>query len=208
MLTLSVENRPKTKAHVLRRSGKLPAVVYGGHQESTALALDARAFEKVLRDAGEATIVTLSGLGADLPVLIHAVDLDPLTNRPRHVDFYAITKGEKVEVAIPLEYVGESPAVRAGANLVTVIREIEVEADPMSLPQHIEVDISVLTAVDDQIRASDLKLPAGVSLVGDPEEVVALIQVVAEESEEAPSGDIADIEVEKKGKEDEEVQEG
>ena len=207
MLTLSVETRPKTKARVLRRSGKLPGVVYGAHQEATALVVDSRQFEKVLRDAGEATIVTLSGLDKELPVLIHEVDLDPLTNKPRHVDFYAVTKGQKVEVAIPLEYVGESPAVRAGANVVKVLHEIEVEADPMNLPPQIEVDISVLANIDDQIRASDLKLPAWVALAGDPEELLALVQAVADEAAEAPVADIADIEVEKKGKE-EEAQEG
>ncbi len=203
MLTLSVETRPKTKARVLRRAGKLPGVVYGAHQKTAALVIDSRQFEKVLREAGEATIVTLSGLGKELPVLIHEVDLDPLTNKPRHVDFYAVTKGQKVEVAIPLEYVGESPAVRAGANVVKVLHEIEVEADPMNLPHQIEVDISVLATIDDQIRASDLKLPAGVALVGDPEELLALVQAVAEETAEAPAVDIANIEVEKKGKEEE-----
>ncbi len=203
MLTLSVEMRPKTKARALRRSGKLPGVVYGAHQEAMVLAVDGRAFEKLLRDAGESTVVTLSGLGKDLPALIHEVDLDPLTNRPRHVDFYAVTKGEKVEVAIPVEYVGESPAVKAGALLVKVLHEIEVKADPMNLPSHIEVDISVLANIDDQVHLGDLVLPAGVALAGDPEEVVALVQAVVEETEEAPSGDINDIEVEKKGKEEE-----
>lgn len=205
MLTLTVDKRAGMTASALRRSGSIPAVVYGAHQVSTPIAVESRAFEKVLREAGEATIVSLSGLGEPLPTLIYEVDLDPITNHPRHVDFYAVTKGEKVEVAIPLVFVGESPAVNAGANLIKVLHEVEVEADPMNLPHEISVDLSVLVKIDDQIHAKDLALPAGVTLVTDPNGVVALAQEVIEEKEEvAPTADIGSIEVEKKGKEKEE----
>lgn len=205
MLTLSVEKRDKAgaKAPALRRAGSIPAVVYGAHHVATPIAVPAIAFGKVLREAGEATIVSLTGLGEPLPTLIHEVDLDPLTNRPRHVDFYAVTKGEKVEVAIPLVFEGVSAAVEAGANLVKVLHEIEVEADPMSLPHDIKVDLSALATLSDQIHARDLVLPTGVTLVSEPEEVVALVQEVVEEKEEAAPADIASIEVEKKGKEEE-----
>lgn len=206
MLTLSVEKRKKTGsgAPAIRRAGSIPAVVYGAHQASTPITIEARAFEKVLRAAGEATIVALAGLGEPLPTLIHEVDLDPITNHPRHVDFYAVTKGQMVQVAIPLVFIGESLAVEQGANLVKVLHELEVEADPMNLPHNIEVDISVLKAINDRIHAKDLALPMGVKLVSEPEEVVALVQEVVEEKEEvvAPVADIASIEVEKKGKEE------
>lgn len=205
MLTLEVQKRDGAGANatVLLRAGSIPAVVYGAHHESTPITIEARAFGKVLREAGEATIVSLSGLGAAIPTLIHEVDLDPVTNRPRHVDFYAVTKGEKVEVAIPLAYIGESPAVEAGANLVKVLHEIEVEADPMNLPHTIEIDLSLLKVVNDQIRAGDLTLPKGVILVTPAEEVVVLVQAVVEEKvEEAAPADLGAIEVEKKGKEE------
>jgi len=204
MLTLEVQKRTDTSANAveLRRAGSIPAVVYGAHHEATSISIPAIAFGKVLREAGEATIVSLTGLGAALPTLIHEVDLDPLTSLPRHVDFYAVTKGEKVEVAIPLTFVGVSAAVEAGANLVKVIHEVEVKADPMNLPHDIEVDITRLAVVNDQIRAGDLKLPAGVELTGEPEEVVALVQEVVEEKVETAPADIAAIEVEKKGKEE------
>ena len=203
MLTLSVKKRDATNIPALRRSGFIPGVVYGAHHTATPIAIEARSFGKIFHEAGEATIVSLTGIGAALPTLIREVDLDPLTNLPRHVDFYAVTKGEKVEVAIPLVFVGESPAVDAGANLVKVLHEIEVEADPMSLPHDITVDLSMLATIDDQIHARDLKLPTGVTLVTEPEEVIALVQEVVEEKEEAvASADIASIEVEKKGKEE------
>lgn len=205
MVTLGVEKREAgAKLGALRAGGHIPAVVYGAHHESTPIVIDGSAFEKVLRDAGEATIVSLTGLGAAVPTLIHEVDLDPVTNRARHVDFYAVTKGEKVKIKIPLEFIGVSPAVDLGANLVKVLHEVEVEADPMRLPQHIEVDISVLAAVGDKIAAESLKLPADVSLVTPPEEVIVLTQEVVEEKVEAAApADLSSIEVEKKGKEEE-----
>lgn len=204
MITLSVEKREKSgaRAPALRRAGKLPAVVYGARQPATAIALDARAFEKALAEAGESAIVMLEGLGAGIPTLIHEVDLDPVKHAPRHVDFYAVTKGQKVEVAVPLEFTGEAPAVKEGANLVKVLHELEVEADPMNLPHAIIVDLSALAAIGDRIRAADLALPAGVALAADPDEVVALVQEVVEEKvEEAPAADLSAIEVEAKGKE-------
>ncbi|MEK7515479.1 MAG: 50S ribosomal protein L25 [Patescibacteria group bacterium] len=206
MLTLDVKKRTDggASAAVIRRAGFIPAVVYGAHQTATPVAVSAIAFGKILREAGEATIVSLTGLGEPLPTLIHEVDLDPLTNLPRHVDFYAVTKGEKVEVHVPLEFTGVSAAVEAGANLVKVMHELEVEADPMNLPHTIAVDISALAALGDKIHASDLILPKGITLVTPAEEVVALVQEVVEEKEEeiAPA-DISSIEVEKKGKEEE-----
>lgn len=209
MLMLTVEKRGKERAPALRKAGSIPAVVYGPHLASTPIILPAAAFEKMLGEAGEATIVSLSGLGLPgqgepLPTLIHEVDLDPITNRPRHVDFYAVTKGEKVEVNIPLVLVGASPAADAGANLVKVLHEVEVKADPMNLPHDIKVDLSMLQAIGDRIYVRDIVLPEGVELLSEPEEVIVLAQEVVEEKEEvAPTvEDIASIEVEKKGKED------
>ena len=206
MLTLNVEKRIEdgASAPALRRAGSVPGVVYGAHQEATPISVSAIAFGKILREAGEATIVSLAGLGEPLPTLIHEVDLDPLTNLPRHVDFYAVTKGEKVEVHIPLIFVGESLAVEQGANLVKVMHELEVEADPMNLPHNIEVNISTLVSLGDKIHASDLALPSGIKLVTPKEEVVALVQEIVEEKEEAVApADISTIEVEKKGKDEE-----
>jgi large subunit ribosomal protein L25 len=208
MLTLGAEKRDPKAATLssLRSQGFIPAVVYGAHKESTPIMVEAKEFSKVLRDAGEATestIVSLSGLGTALPTLIQEIAFDPLTSAPQHVDFYAVTKGEKVKVAIPLSYIGESAAVEAGANLVKVMHEVEVEADPMNLPHAIEVDISALAALGDQIHAKDLTVPAGVVLTVEDDEVVALVQAVVEEKEEAAPADIGAIEVEKKGKEEE-----
>lgn len=182
----------------------MPAVVYGPKQESLPVGVPLRDFEKVLRQAGESSVVELKGLKESLQVLIHEVDRDPITNAPRHADFYAIEKGAKVEVAIPLTYVGESAAVKAGASLVKVMHEIEIEASPADLPHDIEVDISVLASVGDQIHVKDLKIPKGVEVKAEEDQVVALIQEVEVEEETVTAApDMASIEVEKKGKEEE-----
>jgi large subunit ribosomal protein L25 len=150
------------------------------------------------------SVVQLSGVSAEpLQVLIHDVDHDPVTSAARHADFYAIEKGAKVEVAVPLTFINESPAVKAGNNLVKVLHELEIEAAPADLPHAIEVDISVLANVGDQIHVRDIMLPKGVSLKVDADEVVALIQEVQEEKEEVAAPiDMDAIEVEKKGKEE------
>lgn len=209
MFTLTATTRTQTGKEAgrsLSQEGRIPAVVYGPKQESTPISLELAEFKKVLRDAGESSVLSLTGVGKDLQVLIHDVDYDPVTSLPRHADLYAIEKGAKVEVAVPLEFVGESAAVKAGANLVKVMHELEIEADPANLPQHIDVDISSLVELGDQIRVSDLKIPAGVTVQVDGEEVVALTQAIEEEKEEdSAAPDMDAIEVEGKGKAEEEA---
>ncbi len=202
MLSLTVQKRPEGGLGALRRAGSLPAVIYGAHHASTPVVLDTRAFLKAFREAGEASVISLTGLGEAVPALVHEVDSDPVTGEVRHVDFYAVTKGEKIEIEIPLEFVGVSPAVDRGANLVKVMHEIEVKADPMNLPQSLTVDLGRLVEVTSQILAGDIELPKGVELVGDPKEVVVLVQEVKEEVVESTPADISSIEVEKKGKEE------
>ncbi|HRH24469.1 MAG TPA: 50S ribosomal protein L25 [Candidatus Paceibacterota bacterium] len=206
-ITLSAVKREETgkASKALLSAGSMPAVVYGPKQEAVSITVASRDFEKILRDSGESTVIDLQGLGTPLQVLIHEIDRDPVTNVPRHADFYAIEKGAKVEVAVPLSYVGESAAVKAGGSLVKVLHELEIESSPANLPQEIEVDISVLAAIGDQIHVSDLKLPSGVEAKIEGDQIVALIQEVEVEAEETVAApDMAAIEVEKKGKTEEE----
>lgn len=205
---LNAEPRTLTgkASRTLLKEDRIPAIVYGPKQAATSITLSGAEFRKVLRDAGESTVIELKGVGAGLQVLIHEVDVDPVTGVPRHADLYAIEKGAKVEVPVPLSFVGESPAVKLGANMVKVMHELAVEADPANLPHEIEVDISALAAVGDQIHVKDLKLPHGVVAQEDGEEVVALIQEIEVEPEETAAPlDMNAIEVEQKGKAEEEA---
>jgi large subunit ribosomal protein L25 len=204
MITLNVEKRDlKESLGDIRKAGKMPAVFYGKKEASTAIQLPYAVFEKALKEAGESTILHLDGKGIDVDVLIHDVDLDPVTDKPRHADFYAIEKGKKLKISIPLEFIGVAPAVKdLGGILVKVMHEIEIEALPKDLPHKLVVDISDLKTFDSVIPASQIKLPEGVTLKVKPEDVVASVYEPKEEVVEvAPVVDLSTIEVAKKGKE-------
>src|ERR1035437_9062310 len=150
MITLEVEKRNlKESLGNIRKAGKIPAVFYGKKEASTPIQLSYAIFEKTLKDAGESTVLHLKGDDIDVDVLIHDVDLDPVTDKPRHADFYAIEKGKKLEIKIPLEFIGVAPAVKdLGGILVKVMHEVEIEALPKDLPHKLEVDISSLSTFD------------------------------------------------------------
>jgi large subunit ribosomal protein L25 len=209
MFKLKVEKRDlKENVAVLRKSGQMPAVFYGPKDPSTPIKVSLIDFKKAWKTAGESTVVVLEGDGIDADVLIHQVDLDPVTDIAIHADFYAIEKGKKLSVDVPLVFIGVSPAVKdLGAVLVKVAHEVEIEALPKDLPHTLEVDIAGLVTFDSVLTAADIKLPEGVTLVVKPEEVIASVYEPKEEVIEAPV-DLAAIEVEKKGKEVKEGEEG
>ena len=209
MFKLKVEKRDlKENVATLRKSGFLPAVFYGPKDPSTPIKVSLVDFKKAWKTAGESTVVSLEGNGIDADVLIHQVDLDPVTDIAIHADFYAIEKGKKLSVDVPLVFIGVAPAVKdLGAVLVKVAHEIEIEALPKDLPHSLEVDISTLLTFDSVINAGEIKLPAGVTLMVKPEEVIASVYEPKEEVVEAPV-DLTAIEVEKKGKEVKEGEEG
>ncbi|KKU92623.1 MAG: 50S ribosomal protein L25 [Candidatus Yanofskybacteria bacterium GW2011_GWC1_48_11] len=207
MLTLKAEIRDKTdKLDRIRKAGRVPAVFYGKKEASTAISIPQIDFLKVWKAAGESSVITLETPKGIKESLIQDVDLDPLTGIPRHADFYVFEKGHKVEVELSLEFTGISPAVKdLGGMFVKVLYKLKVEAMPKDLPHGINVDISSLVSFGDQILAQDIVLPAGVKLRENPEEVVALVSAPREEKEDeaAEPVDLSEIEVEKKGKEEE-----
>ncbi len=204
MLELKVQKREKKgNLEKLRKEGFMPAVFYGKKEESTPISIPQAAFLKAFKEAGESTVVTLKHEEGSVDTLIHDVDFDPVTGTPRHADFYVFEKGHKLEIDVPLEFVGVAPGVKdLGGLLVKVLHELKIEALPTNLPHQIEVDISSLLEIGSQILAKDLKLPEGVTLLDGEDEVVALVAAPKEEEEEevAPV-DLSAIEVEKKGKE-------
>ena len=209
MFKLKVEKRDlKESLNVLRKSGQMPAVFYGPKDPSTPIKVSLVDFKKAWKTAGESTVVSLEGDGIDADVLIHQVDLDPVTDVAIHADFYAIEKGKKLSVDVPLEFIGVAPAVKdLGAVLVKVLHEVEIEALPKDLPHTLQVDISSLINFDSTLTAADIKLPAGVALKIKPEDVIASVYEPKEEVVEVPV-DLSAIEVEKKGKEAKEGEEG
>ncbi|MBP9771641.1 MAG: 50S ribosomal protein L25 [Candidatus Pacebacteria bacterium] len=208
MTNLTIEQRDaKASLDVLRAAGKIPAVFYGPKEEAMPIAVDAKEFGKVFKEAGESTVVTLSGIGDEKDSMIHEVDYNPVTGGIVHVDFYVIEKGKKVRTHVPLEFIGEAPAVKSlGGTLMKVLHEVEIEAMPKNLPHGIDVDISVLATFDDHIAVKDLRIPDGVEILNNADDTVASVAQPREEEVEEPvvAIDMESIEVEKKGKQEEE----
>ncbi len=210
MFKLNTQKRESgKKLESLRSEGILPAVFYGAKTEATVISINLKDFIKIWNEAGESAMVSLSVDGSNVDVLIQDVALDPVSDTPIHVDFYVVDKTKKVSVSVPVEFTGESLAVKnLGGTLVKVVHELEVEGLPSSLPSNVEIDISTLTDLDSTIAIKDLKLPDGVFVTADPDETVASIAVQKEEEEDTEAPDLASIEVEKKGKEETEGDSG
>jgi large subunit ribosomal protein L25 len=208
MVTLNyVERKNVGNSENLRKEGIIPAVFYGKKQASQPVAVQRSEFVKVWKAVGESGVVSLVGPHGTVDALIHEVDVDPVTEIPRHADFYVFEKGKKIEVNIPLVFVGVAPAVKdLSGNLVKVMHEITIEASPENLPHEVEVDISSLVGFDSVILAKDIALPKGVSLATDEGEVVASVAAPRGDEPEEPAvaPDLSAIEVVKKGKKDEE----
>lgn len=210
MFTIKATQRGEgVKSDILKKSGEIPAVYYGkGSKDAVSISVPLVEFKKIWSKAGESSAVQMVTAKGNIDVLIHEVQRHPITGEPIHVDFLVIDMNKKITVSVPLEFIGVSPAVKSGSGvLVKVLREIEVEGLPKELPQTINVDISKLATTDDVVLVSDITLPKGVTAVTEAEEVVVSIATQKEETEDATPIDLSSIEVEKKGKKEEENEE-
>jgi large subunit ribosomal protein L25 len=204
MTTLNGKNRnTKESLDAMRAEGLLPAVFYGLGKESKSVTLNLKEFGIIYDQVGESQTFTLDVEGEKVDVLVHDVSRHPVSNSITHVDFLAIDTNKPIEVAVPFEFVGASEAERAGGIITKTLYEVEVKALPANIPDSIEVDLSLLENEDSVIHLKELKIPANVELVNDPEKVVASVTIAKEEDEPESSEDaMANIEVEKKGKDD------
>lgn len=185
----------------------IKAVVYGPAYPSTALVINQKDFTKLYKEAGESSIVTLTGLKANQDVLIHDIQRNVRNGEIVHVDFYAVKKGQKITVHVPLTFVGVADAVKAhGADLIKNIFEVEIEAEAANLPHEIEIDISVLKEIDDHITIADIKPMNGVKILNNEDDVIITAAKHEEEKEEESTEiDMSAIEVsDAKGKKEEE----
>ena len=182
----SVEGR---KVKTLRNKGILPGNVFGKKVKSLAVQVDLKDFEKTYKEVGETGLLTLS-IGTDeRPVLIHNLQLHPISDESVHVDFLQVDLKVKVEADIPVELSGESPAEKQGVGtVVQYVNEVKVEALPADLPEKFEVDTSGLAEVDQAIMVKDLSYDkAKVEVKTNPDEIVAKVEPPQkEEVEEAP----------------------
>lgn len=180
-----------------RRQGIIPAELYGHGLENIHLAVTLQDLKKAFSAVGETGIVDLVFDGERRPVLIHDLQRDYLSGEVIHVDFYQVRMDEKIKVRVPLEVVGESPAIKGGGGILNrTISELEVEALPGNLPSKFTIDISALTEVEQSFYVRDLKVPPGVTVIAPPE--TAILTITAPVKEEAPPApvEVAEVKVE------------
>ncbi len=217
---LEVKVRDKTGkgyARKLRKEGYSPAILYGPHlKKNLSLEVNAKDLRSLIHSllGGERVItlkLTNQTVNKEREVIIKDIQPNLLKGEIQHVDFYEITRGEKISTLIPLLFIGEEQIVKKGGVVEHFTREVEIECFPKDMPPHIEVDLTSLN-IKDSIRTKDLNLPTRVKLITNPEEIV--ISVVSsisekeleklEEEEKAPE----EVEVVSKERKTEETVEG
>ena len=166
----------KGAARALRRAGSVPAVIYGHKREPMSLAVPTRELERLLeRVATGSTVVELCIDGKVSRTLIREIQKHPFKKVLVHVDFQELVVGEKITVSVPLVIVGISVGVRSFAGILDqTMRELEVSVDPSAMPNHIDIDVSALN-VGDSIHVRDIVLPAGVTVISDPDASVVVV---------------------------------
>lgn len=180
------------KVKTLRKQGLIPAHVFGHKVKTEHVQVLASEFLKVFEKTGETGIIDLAVDSQKKPVLVKNVQLHPVTDTPLHIDFYQVNLSEKVKVNVPIEIVGEAPAVhRKIGVLLTPVAEVEVEALPADLPENIEVDVAKLENVGEEIKLKDLKVDRSkVTIHADEEIVVAQIGELVTKEMEAVEAEI------------------
>lgn len=207
--TLQVKAREQAgkSLHTMRKQGSIPAVLYGRGTKPQMLWVQYMDFSKLYAKAGESSIVEIMPeSGKKVNVIIQDVQMDPLSSRFSHADFFQVRMDEKLEARVPLEFVGEAPAVREmGGVLLKPIEEIVVSCLPKDLPHTLSVDLSSLKTFEDHIQIKDMKIPAGVEILTEMDTTVALVEAPRTEAEmaaldEKVEGDVTKVEgVEKEG---------
>ena len=203
-------SRGKNEAHRTRAAGKIPAVVYGAFKDPIAVAVNPREITKITHSStGFNTIFTLAIVdGESTPVMVVDQQLDPIRSTLLHVDFKRIDLTKRIRVTVPVSTAGEPQGVKVQGGLLEIIsRAIEIECLPDDIPEHFVIDVTELM-VGQSKRASDVAVSGSMKLTSDPQTVIAHIvtlraEEVAPAAEVAPA--VAEPEVVKKGKKDEEA---
>ncbi|TCJ20282.1 50S ribosomal protein L25 [Rubrobacter taiwanensis] len=174
----------KNAARRLRRSGFVPAILYRKGEHSAKLAVKAKTVDQTLYRLGDNAIYEIEDeRGKSVTARIIDLQRDPITDRLLHVDFVPVIMTERIEVTVPITIVGEAPGVQEGGVLNQVVYEVQVETLPGNIPQELELDVSGL-GMNENLTLADLKLPEGVTLLSDPEEVAVTISPPTEITEE------------------------
>lgn len=178
------------KVKALRRQGILPTTIYGQGMEPISAQVVDKELEAIFDHVGESGLVDLMLDGKKMPILFRNPQYHPLNGNLLHVDCYKVNLKEKITTTVPVEFVGESQAVKEGKVLVEVVNEVEVEALPTDLPEKIEVDLAKLETIDSVVTIADLVVDRSkVEIKNDPEQVV--VKVDEPKVEEEPAAEEA-----------------
>lgn len=158
-ISADIRDASEKTSHI-RASKKVPGVVYGKTQDPISFTVDSSDFLRLYRKAGESNIIDLKVGKLDLEVLVHQTQKHPVTGEFTHVDFYAITRGEKLSTKITINFIGDAPAVKEGAIIQEIVKEIEVQCLPRNLVDHFDADLSLLKEEGDTVRFEDLGVDA------------------------------------------------
>ena len=194
------------KLKKLRKAGVVPGNIFGTAYKSQAVSVDLKDFNRTFKVAGETGIVYLKLDKQEIPTLISNVHTHPVKDLTLHVDFRKVDLTKTVETQVPIKVVGESVAVeQKGGVLLTQLHEVTVEALPQDIPHSIEVDISKIQEVGEEIKVSDLPKSDKFKIMEEPEKVVVSVIEHKEESlepetakeepeiiEEKPEGEVAE----------------
>ena len=188
----------------LRRAGQLPGVIYGNSIEPTPITIEAHNAGLVIPHLTSSSIVNIELEGKTIPALVREKQKNYIKNVYTHIDFLAVSLTETIRAEVSLHFHGLSPAIKDfNAAIVNNMESVDVEALPNDLPERIEVELSTLAKIGDAIHVRDLIIPAGVTLLSDPDDVVAVATATHDEAEAAGS-EVAEPEVIEKGKKEEE----
>jgi large subunit ribosomal protein L25 len=172
------------KVGALRREGKLPAVLYGHHVEPLPITLDLREASRILAGVSSSRILTLDIDGEEFATLVREKQRDTIRARFTHIDFQAVSLTEKINAMVNINIVGESPAVKLYNGMVDIqTYEIEVESLPQFLPERIDVDISNLVKIGDNLHVKDLTVSDEVKILADPDRIIVSITSMGVEAE-------------------------
>jgi large subunit ribosomal protein L25 len=204
-MKLEAQKRAAGAGGALRDQGRLPAIVYN-RGLNVPISVDLKTFDRVFRSQGTSNLIDLDVDGETHSVLVKAVQMDKRRRLPQHVDFFAVTAGQKLNVHVPIEFVGTAIGTKEGGQLDVQRREVHIQILPRLIPHHVVLDVSALT-VGDSLHVRDLAsaLPEEAEILDDLDlAVVAVVapRVVADdEATEVDEG--AEPEVITKGTEDE-----
>ncbi len=177
MLTVEERKVLGKKVKQLRRQGMVPAVVYGGDMESTAVMAPAVEAEKAWKNAGKHHVVELTLGGKTQLAMIKSADLEPVKRRLRHLSLHVVKQNEVVETQVPIKVAGEgeTPAEKAGLVVLKTIETVDVEAFPKDLPDFMEVPGDRLEAAGDHLTVADIIPQSGVTVLSEPEQIVVTV---------------------------------